>query len=731
MTYYTKGTPATRLTLARAENIAAELTTIVAAFDKVPPQLELEQDRAAYALDTGAVNAYAVALPHTLAAYTAGLGIRVKIVNANTGASTINVDSLGVKTITRLDGTGLSAGDLPAGAVVELYYDGANFQLSGNPTVAPLNLGSNNVTATGSPTARSLATRAADVYNVLDHGLKGDGSTSDTAAFDTLIALIVAKAVPAIVWFPTPSVSYKFNTPVASIDASYITLLVGNAIMDFTACVATPVLPMKGTNAAINQLAVNGIWGGIWLGPGEDGGINLSDFDGTSPGVNRISLNNMFIQGFEDVWTLGDNAFLITWNNINQRACTRGIVHPSSTNAGERMVLNDYQFGRGDRALDIANSGDYIYNLCGFDNISVILAAGGRHTFNDPHVEELSSKPWVYPPFHLSAGTGTIITINGGQATSSATSVVKHLWQNDVAPGNSSSIFVNGMRRINLGLTSPHLAGGQGDIYIVGAKANNELVNKQIPGPICNRMANGSFAGGTLDDPIYPDSAANGVTLTVETASVRQMSFNANTDVDLTTDKITVTGHGYWTGKPLVYANGGGTSLGGLVTATEYFAIFDTVDRIQLATTAANAYTGTAIDLTTKPASETHTLDSGTNGLLLDVTGANANVFIIKPITPGIQIGQCSFWYEQTAAGSGAAWRARYVRGRVNDAGEFVIGNQSANLNSSTTLTDTSWTFKGMDKIIQAPNWAEYFALIFAIGALNPDNLRVTDIIIN
>ncbi len=131
--YYTPGTPATANTLARAENIATELVTIKAAFDKIPEQVSLEQDRAAYALDTGVADAYLVAMPNTWTAYTTGASLRMKAVNANTGASTINVDVLGVKTITRFNGDALLAGDIPADSVLEYYYDGTNFQLAGGP----------------------------------------------------------------------------------------------------------------------------------------------------------------------------------------------------------------------------------------------------------------------------------------------------------------------------------------------------------------------------------------------------------------------------------------------------------------------------------------------------------------------------------------------------------------------------------------------------------------------
>lgn len=61
-------------------------------------------------------------------AYFDMLRIRVKFTNANTGASTINLNSLGAKSITRL-GAAIIANDIRAGSIHDLYYDGTNFQM--------------------------------------------------------------------------------------------------------------------------------------------------------------------------------------------------------------------------------------------------------------------------------------------------------------------------------------------------------------------------------------------------------------------------------------------------------------------------------------------------------------------------------------------------------------------------------------------------------------------------
>lgn len=83
-----------------------------------------------YAADTGAANAYAIALTPALTEHITGMPICFKATNANTGASTLNVNGLGVKTIKRLGGSGdLSQGDILLGAIVCVVYDGTDYQL--------------------------------------------------------------------------------------------------------------------------------------------------------------------------------------------------------------------------------------------------------------------------------------------------------------------------------------------------------------------------------------------------------------------------------------------------------------------------------------------------------------------------------------------------------------------------------------------------------------------------
>lgn len=77
----------------------------------------------------------------TPSAYAAGQTFRFVSAGANTGATTLNVSSLGAKSITKNGTTALSASEIPSGAVVEVTYDGTQFQLVGTSVNNSANLG--------------------------------------------------------------------------------------------------------------------------------------------------------------------------------------------------------------------------------------------------------------------------------------------------------------------------------------------------------------------------------------------------------------------------------------------------------------------------------------------------------------------------------------------------------------------------------------------------------------
>lgn len=82
-----------------------------------------------YCLDTGTANAYVITPTIPITAYEAGQTYKFKALNANTGASTINISGVGTKSLVKSGNVALAAGDIPKDAIVTTIYDGVNFQI--------------------------------------------------------------------------------------------------------------------------------------------------------------------------------------------------------------------------------------------------------------------------------------------------------------------------------------------------------------------------------------------------------------------------------------------------------------------------------------------------------------------------------------------------------------------------------------------------------------------------
>ena len=104
---------------------AATLATDATQFQQV------QNGSAIYLTAVAGTNAITASLTTpTLAAYVAGNMFNFTAAGTVTGATTININALGIKSIFK-DGAALSAGDITTGRTYELIYDGTNFNLFG------------------------------------------------------------------------------------------------------------------------------------------------------------------------------------------------------------------------------------------------------------------------------------------------------------------------------------------------------------------------------------------------------------------------------------------------------------------------------------------------------------------------------------------------------------------------------------------------------------------------
>ncbi|MBX4189688.1 phage tail protein [Candidatus Parcubacteria bacterium] len=85
--------------------------------------------------DTGALNAMVLTIANNDATYVTGMEIRIIPANTNTGATTINFNALGVKSIYRDNSVAVQPGDFIAGKLYSMVYDGSKFILSNSPSI--------------------------------------------------------------------------------------------------------------------------------------------------------------------------------------------------------------------------------------------------------------------------------------------------------------------------------------------------------------------------------------------------------------------------------------------------------------------------------------------------------------------------------------------------------------------------------------------------------------------
>ena len=138
----------------------------------------------------------------------------------------------------------------------------------------------------------------------------------------------------------------------------------------------------------------------------------------------------------------------------------------------------------------------------------------------------------------------------------------------------------------------------------------------------------------------------------VTVAAPAEQTFNAQSAVSTANDTITISGHLLQTGDQVTYSDKGGTTLANLTDAGAHFVIRVNANTIKLATTAANAADGVAIDLTAG-SSENH----GLTGVTATVTASRG---LGNEATDNKREGYHVGWVKRTVGTGGRAGRVQY-----------------------------------------------------------------------
>lgn len=88
---------------------------------------QIQEKSMAYLVTTGSANAYVAAPSPAFTAYAAGQELDIEANFTNTGSATINVSTLGAKTIKDNNGSALVGGEIVSGQIYTLQYDGTDF----------------------------------------------------------------------------------------------------------------------------------------------------------------------------------------------------------------------------------------------------------------------------------------------------------------------------------------------------------------------------------------------------------------------------------------------------------------------------------------------------------------------------------------------------------------------------------------------------------------------------
>lgn len=134
-------------------------------------------------------------LSPSLTAYAAGQMFYFVAAGDNTGAVTLNLNSLGAKSVTKDGATALAAGEIKSGQTVAVIYDGTRFQMINPVAISLTGITSATMTALGSGAGDSVSTGSGNVavgYNA--------GTAISTGDSNTIVGHLAGDAITQGTW---------------------------------------------------------------------------------------------------------------------------------------------------------------------------------------------------------------------------------------------------------------------------------------------------------------------------------------------------------------------------------------------------------------------------------------------------------------------------------------------------------------------------------------------------
>lgn len=293
MSTFNPPAPLNALTKARSVDINELTDSIATAFAALPSDADLNNGTVNFGTDAGVANAYVVTLPRTPTGYVNGLRVVFSPLFSNTGASTVNVNGLGVIPIRLQDNSPAEPGTLVAGIPKTLIYS-----ISMNAFYVEA-----NSTAAASTSAAQAAASASAAASSAAAAFASAESIALTANSTSNLALGVGTKIFAIL----PGKPFQIGAPVRATSASDLSKKMDGIITGYSGTTLTTRMDtFTGVGSASDwAITVTGA-----IGPqGLTGGVNGGDLTAS---LNEKRGADVAAAGTLDIWSSGGNNFTLT-----------------------------------------------------------------------------------------------------------------------------------------------------------------------------------------------------------------------------------------------------------------------------------------------------------------------------------------------------------------------------------------------------------------------------------
>ncbi len=267
--------------------------------------------------------------PSAISALTAGAEFCFVAAGANTGAVTLNINSIGAKDVTKRGATALSAGDIASGSLVVVRYDGTRFQV---------------LSQTGDPVYQTGAQTIAGVKTFSDKPVIPDATDAQNPVSKAQLDSVSATIAPAVL---VPTISDDLGADVT------VTSGTSHQILG---------VPAWALRVEIEFLSISGDgadqWG-IQVGNTATGFATTGYAGSVSGGTSTLAFSNGFT-------AMQSTAAAAVWN---------GRVVLSRARAADTTWVYTGSFGRSDSAA-IVHVGVGTVTISNLDRVRIAMLGG-------------------------------------------------------------------------------------------------------------------------------------------------------------------------------------------------------------------------------------------------------------------------------------------------------------------------------------------------------------------